>query len=385
MFTRGVMKMYLLAALLVLLVAGIGMFFFRAGDEGHAVHPWRNPGVRKAGRVAVDQESAVRVPFGFDRKKSSSEPDDEFAPEVMTDDPTVEIAVPDLSDIPGADAGELCRRLGLKIRAGESPETVAIAAELVKRGDGSVAEVERLLNSGSKSVETVAMRVLVKMGTSRSLGVAIPKILVEPYGDSRSNLLKVFGNVRSSAISGVVADIMAGDQSAESRKICKEILTAMEGGEVVEALAQRMKGDKDPVMMGRCLDVLSSMTKPSNVAALENVLVADDREAVQAAAAGALAGVGDGKACLILAAHAETNLFCRTALGEVRSPYAQKTLMEITSGIAGGDVRSAAVKALGRFNTAETRNFLEATAEKENDRQVLEAIKGVLSGGVQRQ
>ena len=151
---------------------------------------------------------------------------------------------------------------------------------------------------------------------------------------------------------------------------------------MVEALAQRIRTDKDPVMLERCLDVLSSMSKPSNVAALEEVLISDDREAVQTAVARSLSTVGDGKACLMLAEHAEGNLFCRNALADVSSPYAQKTLMEIASGAMDGNVRSAAIKALGRFNTAEIRNFLGALAEKEKDRQVLEAIKGALSSGL---
>jgi len=209
MFKSRVTKICLLAVLVISLVAILMVFCFATGDKSPAGQPRRDPRARRVLSPTVDQLAAGRVPIGHDRMDPSSDQDDEFPAEVVADDSIDEIVELDLSDIPGADILELCRRLEATIRSGESPETIAVSAELVKRGDDSVADVKRLLNSGNRSVETAAMRILVRIGTAKSVGTAaLPKLLVEPYGDSRNNLLKVFGNVRSLAISDIVVDLM---------------------------------------------------------------------------------------------------------------------------------------------------------------------------------
>ena len=88
------------------------------------------------------------------------------------------------------------------------------------------------------------------------------------------------------------------------------------------------------------------MSRPSNVPALENLLLDDARPAVQETAAAALAGIGDGRACRALADFGAEIPACREALARVRSPYAEAALREIAASDPDAGVRAAAQQAL---------------------------------------
>jgi HEAT repeat protein len=284
-----------------------------------------------------------------------------------------------LTDIQDSDTAALCRRLGEKVRSGESQETIAISEELVQRGDDSVAEVRTLLNSGNPSIEAAAMRILVRIGSTKSMVTAIGKMLTEPTGDSRNKLLKVFGNIRNREVSGVIVDMIASEKRQEGMTNLKDILTVMEGPEVVEALARHVARENDQAVLANYLDVLAGMSKPSNTSALEGLLAGDKRGSVQMAVACALAKIGDSKACAILASNGVTNACCEKALEGVCSPYAQQTLMDMASGSMDGNVRSAAIKALVHFNTPEVKACLNRIEDKEHDERVLAAVRLTLS------
>ena len=320
---------------------------------------------------------------GHGRTIDTERSNGEFGPETADDDAALQTVEPDqfdVTDVQSSDTTALCRRLSERVRSGESQETLAISEELVRRGNDCVAEVSVLLHSGNPSVETGAMRILVRIGTTESVAAAIAKMLAEPSGDSRNNLLKVFGNIRNADASGVIIGMLASEKRQEGLANLKGILSAMEGPEVVDALASRIAEEKDQAVLAKYLDVLADMSKPSNTAALEDVLASDRREAVQVAVASALARIGDNKSCAILARNGVTNVYCEKALEDVRSPYAQQTLMDIAAGPMDGNVRIAAIKALVNFNTPEVKACLHRIEEKEQDGRILDAVRLALSG-----
>jgi HEAT repeat protein len=242
--------------------------------------------------------------------------------------------------------GVLCRQWIARLRLGESPEAVAIASELVRRGDGAVGEVERWLHSGVPAAETAAVRLLARIGTPRAVAAAIVRLCQEPESDAQGDLVKAFGNVRSRAVADVVVDMAAREDRPEHRHNLAAVLAAMEGSEVVEALAERIRMEDGEEGLRPWLDALGCLSRPSNVPGLERLLLDDPRKPVQAAAAMALAGIGDSRACWILAGFGADLPHCREALAQVRSPYAQETLRSIAIGDKVPEVRAAAQRAL---------------------------------------
>jgi HEAT repeat protein len=373
------MKLSVLAVLAAcaLVVCVVLYLILRNGSSSSGSgHPIQ---VKESLQVAVS-EGARESQTGRSHAIHPANPNRELVPEMLADDAGMPTDQIDLNAIRDSDTTALCRRLGGKVRSGESQETIAISEELVRKGDGSVAELRTLLNSGNTSVETAAMRILVKIGTAESMSTAITKILTEPFGDSRNNLLKVFGNVRNSAVSGIIVDMIAPEKRPEGLKNLKEILSVMEGPEVIEALANRITEETDQAVLAKYLDVLAGMSKPSNTTALEEFLAGDKREAVQVAVASALAKIGDSKACAILASNGVTNVYCEKALEDVSSPYAQQTLMDMASGQMDRNVRSAVIKALVHYKTSEVRACLQRIQEKEQDEMILDAIRLTLAG-----
>ena len=129
----------------------------------------------------------------------------------------------------------------------------------------------------------------------------------------------------------------------------KAVLAAMEGPEVVAALAERIQAAEGEAALRPWLDALASLSKPSNVPGLEELLLDDPRETVQEAVALALAGIGDSRACWLLAEYGADLPHCRKTLALVKSPYAQAALRDIAASNLDADVRAAAQAALGRY------------------------------------
>ena len=240
----------------------------------------------------------------------------------------------------------LCRRLADCIRAGESPEMIAISEELVRRGDAAADRLERLLQSGERNAEIVALRLLVRIGTPRALAAAIVRLCQAPGSDAQRDLLKTFGNARSRPVADAILDMAVRETRPEERRNLEGLLAAMEGPEITESLAERIRTAKSETELQSWLEALACLSKPSNVPGLENLLLDDPREVVQQATARTLAGIGDRRACWLLASFGPDVPSCLPALEQVRSPYAQETLREIAATAGDPAVQFAAKKAL---------------------------------------
>ncbi len=243
-------------------------------------------------------------------------------------------------------AADLCRRLAQQIRAGESPETIALAAELVRRGDGAVDALERTLRSGERRAEIAALRLLVRIGTPRALAAGLVRLCQEPASDAQNDLRKVFGSADSRPVAEAVADMAAREERPDERRNLRAVVAALEGAAIVEVLAERIRTAENEEDFRTWLDLLAGVARPSNVPALESVLLDDSRAAAQEAAAAALAGIGDGRACRALADFGAAIPACREALARVRSPYAEAALREIAAADPDAGVRAAAQQAL---------------------------------------
>ena len=243
-------------------------------------------------------------------------------------------------------AADLCWRLAERIRAGESPETIALAAELVRRGDEAVAALERMLRSGERSAEIAALRLLVRIGTPRALAAGIVRLCQEPASDAQAELRQAFGCADSRPVAEAVADMAAREVRPEKRRNLRAVVAALEGSAIVDALAERIRSAESEEELQPWLELLAGVSRPSNVPALENLLLDDVRPAVQETAAAALAGIGDGRACRVLADFGAEIPACQEALARVRSPYAEAALREIAASDPDAGVRAAAQRAL---------------------------------------
>ena len=362
-----------MVVLLAILVAGTVFLLLRnnGSPAGSAAPPTKRrvtPAI--AGRHKIFTAPTVQEATA----DSTSISDDEPSSVDAADDAVGEPIPAELPGMSGRPTSDLCQLLRNKIGFGESQETIAISEELMRRGDAAVDELANLLNSGNIAAETAAMRILVRMGTEKAVARAIVKIYTEPSGDSRSQLLKVFGNVKNAVVARALVDMLARDRRQEGEDALKVIISSMEGSEIVEQLARRAGEEQDDAASAACLDALSKLSKPSNVPALAGLIPGTGEDEVQAAAATALSRIGDGASCRILAVHGVTNAFCRQALENVRSPYAQTALMEIAAGPADGPVRVAAIKSLGLSPSAAVTAFLHQLVEKERDTNVTAAI-----------
>ena len=257
-----------------------------------------------------------------------------------------EPVAPPPEDVRTESASALCRRLTERIRAGESPETIALSAELVRRGDAAVDALEETLRSGEQSAEIAALRLLVRIGTPRALAAGLVRLCQEPASDAQNELRKVFGNADSRPVAEAVADMAVREERPEERRNLQAVVAALEGGAIVETLAERIRTAEREEDLQPWLELLAGVSRPSNVPALGYLLLDDSRVAVQETVAAALAGIGDGRACRLLADFGAESPACRTALARVRSPYAETALREIAADDPDAGVRAAASQAL---------------------------------------
>ena len=285
-------------------------------------------------------------------------PAETAAPAQSVPIPAVDVPVPEPSaaddsaaapvpvDLRAESAVDLCRGLAERIRAGESPETIALSAELVRRGDEAADALERMLRSGERSAEIAALRLLVRIGTPRALAAGLVRLCQEPASDAQNELRKVFGNADSRPVAEAVVDMAAREMRPEERRNLRAVVAALEGAAVVETLADRIRAAESEDDLRPWLDLLAGVARPSNVPALENLLLDETRASVQETVAAALAGIGDGRACRALADFGAEIPACREALARVRSPYAETALREIAASAPDAGVRAAAQQAL---------------------------------------
>ena len=259
------------------------------------------------------------------------------------DEPAAE---PVPADLQAETAADLCRRLAELIRAGESPATIAVSAELARRGDGAVDALERTLRSGERRAEIAALRLLVRIGTPRALAAALVRLCQEPASDAQAELRQAFGSADSRPVADAVADMAAREVRPDERRNLRAVVAALEGSAIVDALAERIRAAESEADLRPWLELLAGASRPSNVPALENLLLDDVRPAVQETAAAALAGIGDGRACRALADFGAEIPACREALARVRSPYAETALRDIAASDPDAGVRAAAQQAL---------------------------------------
>ena len=324
----------------LLVLGGAAVLWSGRGRELPPAEPAKRAGpVTLAGGPPVPPSPAGDVEEAEEVAETPVESDPEFVP--------ARHAV----DYASWENEELCRDLIRAVQAGGGAAINALSAELVVRGDEAVPFVERLLQSGIPAVEVVALRVLVGIGSSRSVAAGLARMCREPQSDSQPELAKVLGQLPSPEVARAVVDMVALEHRPAYRDNLYAVLTAMEGGAIVEAMARRLAAESDEQALRPWLQALSRLSKPSNVEGLENLFMQDAREAVQRGVAFALAGIGDQRACWFLAACGAESASCREALASVRSPYAQAVLQEIAGHAeVAPEVRAAARHALKSIN-----------------------------------
>jgi hypothetical protein len=277
------------------------------------------------------------------------------------------------------DTTSVCDLLARLIVKGESEDTILLCDEVVVRGDEAIPALKTMLSSGNRAVATVAMRMLLRIGTVSSVVVATERVVHAHDSAAEMNLIKEYSNIQSHAVDDSLVNMARLAKSEEDRECFSRILRNMEGTDVIEALAKSAASTDDPSASEYCCRILAGMNKPSGIPALEGILDTGSAD-LQAAAASALATIGNGKACELLANHASSCSCCIDAIAQVRSPYAQKTLLNLVRTDGSEAVRNAALIALSSCRSPELASQLASMAADEKDEDMKERISKTADG-----
>jgi len=320
--------------------------------------------VMRSGLIGGKAESDGRLSLPPDEEMSPSDDVD------REDAPPPQVPAMDSDSLCTLDPSSLCDSLSRLIVKGESEDTILLSDEIVLRGDAADPSLKRMLHSGNTAVETVAMRLLIRIGTPSSMVIAMERVINGSPSDAEEDVIKQFANVRNAAVADALVNMAKSVKGDESRVHFSKILRNMEGTAVVEALAKSAVQTTDPSVSAYSRQILAGMNKPSGFPALETILDTGGSPELQAAAASALATIGNGKACESLENHASNCPCCIDAIAQIKSPYAQKALLNIVRTDKTKAVRNAALTALSRYKSPELASELSSIASGETDEEM---------------
>lgn len=368
MIRKSPLKKLLISICVVMAIALLGGLFLL----------WRPETKRLAGTLALQT--------GESKLMEGEAPDEPNTAAVTSADPLEfqeQALRPDPKEHPRefmSEPAELCKKLAKSVRNGQSDQIIAISQQLIALGDEAVAHLIELLNCGDCAVEMAALRILSQIGTAEAMAAALGKVLATARnGEDGARLLNQFANVRTPAVADLLVKMLGETDQQELRNLISEILSVMEGPAVVKALARGIEEPIDQLHMQDCAEIMARLNKPSNIAALEEVLLFSTDATARRAAAIALANIGNAEACNVLAEQAEKQTdisgLCSEALSTVISPYGQETLLAILQMTDySTEVRAAAATALGNYNSSYVRNRLVNLVNSETDQAVKVAI-----------
>lgn len=275
-----------------------------------------------------------------------------------------------------SDAAGLCGVLRDAVTNGHGHDAAELRTRLVAMGATAVPAVSAMLQCGSEQVEVEAVRLLVQIGDTQGLALALGKLLTVPRDSSAYGLfLAAFADNRSAAVAQWLTDTLGKAQHADTRERMLDLLYAMRGPAAVAALEGAAISPADTMHAQDSVDSIATRHDPSETESLA-ALLESEHQGIREAAALGLAEVGSGAACQELAARAETEPACTYALASVSSSYAQETLLAMaTDQTRPATVRSAAVQSLAGHSGYRVQTVLANAAVHEPNPTVAQAMQ----------
>lgn len=331
-------------------------------------HVWPQPDVLE---VEAPLPSGATLPLTVAEVDPQSGYEMPFAPDATT--------AGNAAAIP-SDAAGLCAALRDALTNGRETDLATIRARLVALGTNAVPSLSALLRSGTDRVEVEAVRLLVQIGDSEGLAAALGKVLTVPRESPAYGLfLTAFADNRSPAVAQWLTATLGKTQYAETRQQMLDILYAMRGPEIVEALDRAALNPMDDMHAKDSRENLAMRHDPSETEGLADLLESGD-ESIREAAAYGLAYIGSSDACQILADYAEAFPFCANALASISSTYAQEALLALASSSTRSVVvRTSAVQSLASQPSQRVKTVLANAVIQEPNTIVVDAMQAALN------
>ena len=300
-------------------------------------------------------------PFGFETP--ATEATASGAPTPNTNDPVT-----------------LCADLRAAIAAGRGGDISSIRARLVALGPNAVPAVSGLLRSGTESVEIESVRLLVQIGDTQGLALALGKLLTVPRESPAYGLfLAAFADNRSPVVARWLTDTLGKAQYADTRERLLDLIYAMRGPAAVAALEEAALKPADQMHAQDSIDSIATRHDPSETDELA-ALLGSEHQGIREAAALGLAEVGSDAACQVLAARADTDPACANALAAVSTSYAQETLLAmVTDRTRTETVRTAAIQSLAGQSGGRVETILANACAQEQNLAVAAEMQAALA------
>lgn len=279
-----------------------------------------------------------------------------------------------------SDPSSLCVALRDALVCGSVLEISAIRARLLALGADAVPAISALLHCGAEKVEIEAVRLLAQIGAPEGLARALGRLLtVSRDSPAYGVFLTAFADNRSPAVAQWLTATLGKTQYAETRQQMLDILYAMRGPEIVEALDRAALNPMDDMHAKDSRENLAMRHDPSETEGLADLLESGD-ESIREAAAYGLAYIGSSDACQILADYAEAFPFCANALASISSTYAQEALLALASSSTRSVVvRTSAVQSLASQPSQRVKTVLANAVIQEPNTIVVDAMQAALN------
>jgi HEAT repeat protein len=261
----------------------------------------------------------------------------------------------------------------------------ACRERLLELGNTAVPTLIPLLNSKNPGLEIEAMRLLVQIGDNKGLAAVLGKILTVKTDDSCfASYVDTIADCKSAAIAQWLTAYLGKTQKEETRQRVLTILAALRGPDVVEHLADAVENPADNLHHEDCAIALASLSDPSHIDTLREILEESESSQLRTIAAYGLASVGNSEACSVLLSRASSGnadaKVCRDALASVQSTYGQETLIAAAGNQAlPVETRSAVIQALAGQNSPRVQTTLANIAQDVTDTSLQTQISQVLT------
>ena len=280
----------------------------------------------------------------------------------------------------------LCRLLVEKVQNNQTLSVVAISRELIKMGDNAVSELVNLLNNENPTIQSLAMGLLVQIGTPEAVGIALGKLLTT-HRDSptRAVFIRLFTSIQSPAIPEVLIRIIGEAKDETVRDNVTEVLLSLNPYYVLDSLVRAIEHSSNRPQSTIYAIIMAQLANPSLIPAFQYIIENNTNPVILWGAAMGLANIGGTVPCEILAKNISSgdrgSALCAKALSTVKSQSSLPILLKIA-----GDpkrpptVRIAAIQAFGNYSNTNIILQLQRILIAERDK----AVKATLQEAITR-
>lgn len=267
----------------------------------------------------------------------------------------------------------ICKLLVEKVQNNQTLGVIAASRELVSMGNTSVPELILLMNNGNPTVETLAMGLLIQIGTSEALGSALCKLLTTPRDSpTRPVFIRLFTSIQSHAIPEVLVKILGETKDQSVRDNITEILLSLNPYYVLDSLVRAIEHYANKPQSSIYAIIMAQLANPSLIPTFQYLIENNTNPTILWGTAMGLANIGGTVSCEILAKNITYNkkssALCARALSNIKSESSLPALMAIVGDTKRiSEVRNAAGKALGNYSDSNIISQIQYILRTERD------------------